>query len=215
MAVPAALAGGAAAWLSPPGHGSVNLAPEAKRAETPSVGALVAALSLDDRRRNLRLPHGSRRSGASIVGTHSRPGVPVRISLPTAGVSGPVERMRQRGGELQIPEPGRAGWFAAGPRPGELGRAVIVSHVDTKEGPALFYSLLQLPRGSRVSVRDARGRTHRFAVVRRRQVAKTEFRAASAFGGASSAMLVLITCGGPFDPDTGYRDNVIIYARAI
>jgi hypothetical protein len=28
-------------------------------------------------------------------------------------------------------------------------------------------------------------------------------------------MLVLITCGGPFSPDTGYRDNVILYARAV
>jgi len=28
-------------------------------------------------------------------------------------------------------------------------------------------------------------------------------------------VLVLITCGGPFSSDTGYRDNVIIYARGV
>jgi sortase (surface protein transpeptidase) len=116
---------------------------------------------------------------------------------------------------LEIPPPGRAGWFAAGPRPGELGRAVIVSHVDSEEGPALFYGLLQLGRGSRIAVRDGRGELHRFAVVRRRQVEKTRFPAGAVYGGSDRPMLVLITCGGPYSPESGYRDNVILHARAV
>ena len=92
---------------------------------------------------------------------------------------------------------------------------MIVSHVDSKEGPALFYSLLQQPLGSRIIVRDSRGVTRRFAVVRRRQIEKSHFPAGSVYGDAKRPMLVLVTCGGPFSPDTGYRDNVILYARAV
>ena len=142
--------------------------------------------------------------------------MPERISIPAAGSSGPVERMGVEHGELQIPPPGRAGWFAGGPRPGELGRAVIVSHVDSKEGPALFYSLLQQPRGSRISVRDRRGRrpaaSPSCAGARSRRATS---RPARSTGRRARPMLVLVTCGGPFSPDTGYRDNVILYARAV
>jgi hypothetical protein len=141
--------------------------------------------------------------------------VPRRITITAAGSSGPVDRMGVSHGELRVPPPGRAGWFDGGPRPGEIGRAVIVSHVDSKEGPALFFSLLQQPRGSRITVRDSRGVTRRFAVVRRRQIEKSHFPAGSVYGPSRRRMLVLVTCGGPFSQDTGYRDNVILYARAV
>ncbi len=123
--------------------------------------------------------------------------------------------MEAKDGALQIPPAGRAGWFDAGPRPGELGRSVIVSHVDTKEGPALFFNLLKLQRGSPIAVRDRRGAVHRFAVVRRRQVDKKHFAPSAVYGDAARPTLVLITCGGPFSEDTGYRDNVILWARAV
>src|SRR4029450_1304983 len=129
------------------------------------------------------------------TGPGGRSGVPTRISIPSAGTAGPVDRMGVKDGKLQIPPPGRAGWFDAGPRPGELGRAVIVSHVDSKKGPALFYSLLKLRRGSQIGVRDRRGRLHRFSAVRIREIEKSRFSAASVYGGSDHPMLRLITCG--------------------
>jgi Sortase domain len=210
----AALAGGAAALLAQD-DGSIGLSAEPDQAAAaPTVGSLMAALTLDPRqaRTGIRLPEGPK-PRAAIGG--ARPGVPERISIPAAGRAGPVDRIGVDHGRLRIPPPGRAGWFAAGPRPGELGRAVIVSHVDSKEGPELFYSLLQQPRGSKIIVRDRRGKSHRFAVVSRRQIEKSHFPAGSVYGPSRRPMLVLVTCGGPFSPDTGYRDNVILYARAV
>jgi hypothetical protein len=195
IVVSAALAGGAAAWLAP-GDPELGLSRQAKRAE-------------------VSLPPAPNPRQTAAPGSGRRPGVPASISIPAAGSSGPVDRMGVEDGELEIPPAGRAGWFAGGPRPGELGRAVIVSHVDSKEGPALFYSLLQQPLGSRITVRDRRGAVHRFAVVRRRQIEKSHFPAGSVYGASARPMLVLVTCGGPFSPDTGYRDNVILYARAV
>ena len=93
---------------------------------------------------------------------------------------------------------------------------MIVSHVDTKEGPALFFNLLKLQRGSPIAVRDRRGDR---APLRGRPQAPGGQEALRAVGGlrrrAQRPTLVLITCGGPFSEDTGYRDNVILWARAV
>ena len=64
-------------------------------------------------------------------------------------------------------------------------------------------------------ISTSRGVTRRFAVVRRRQIEKSHFPAGSVYGPSRRRMLVLVTCGGPFSQDTGYRDNVILYARAV
>jgi hypothetical protein len=143
-----------------------------------------------------------------------RPATPARVSLPATGASGPVDPVGTRHGALVIPPPGRAGWWRGGPRPGEPGRAVVVSHVDSKEGPGLFFRLRELGRGAQVVLMDRRGRVHRFAVTRRTVVAKSRFSARSVFGPTSRRELVLITCGGPFDGHH-YRDNVILYTRAL
>jgi sortase family protein len=143
-----------------------------------------------------------------------RPAPPARISIPAAGAAGPVDPIREIAGQLEIPPPGRAGWFEAGPRPGEPGQAVIVSHVNSTDGPALFASLRSLQPTSRIVVRDQRGRSHRFELVRRVQIQKTSFPVRSVYRPSRRRLLVLITCGGPFTPGQGYRDNVIIFARA-
>jgi len=143
-----------------------------------------------------------------------RPARPTGISIPAAGVQGPVDPIDAVAGQLEIPPPGRAGWFRGGPRPGEPGRAVVVSHVDSRAGPALFASLRTLPRRTRILVEDRRGGIHRFRLVRRVQIAKSRFNRDLIYAPSSHARLVLITCGGPFTPGEGYRDNVILYARA-
>ena len=143
-----------------------------------------------------------------------RPARPLGISIPAAGVQGPVDSIRAVGGQLEIPPPGRAGWFEGGPRPGEPGRAVIVSHVDSQAGPALFASLRTLRQRTRILVEDRRGGIHRFRLVRRVQIEKTRFRRDLIYAPTPRPTLVLVTCGGPFTQGEGYRDNVILYARA-
>jgi hypothetical protein len=150
--------------------------------------------------------------GRAAPRARARPAKPRWISIPSVGSDGPVDPVSASSGALEIPPPGRAGWFAAGPRPGERGRAVIVSHVDSRSGPALFSGLRTLTRGAKVLVRDGRGQMRRFRVTRRRQVEKSHFSAAAVYGGSLRRELVLITCGGPFTPGEGYRDNLILYA---
>lgn len=143
-----------------------------------------------------------------------RPAPPARLSVPDAGIRAAVEAVGATREGIEVPPPGRTGWYRGGPRPGEPGRAVIVGHVDTRRGPAVFAGLRALRRGDEVSVRDRRGRSHRYSVVAKEQVAKTGFPARDVYGATARRVLVLVTCGGPFRPGRGYRDNVIVYARA-
>lgn len=171
----------------------------------------------------LRLRPIAPRAGVSGVGTQPleslaggiRPAPPERISIPAAGVHALVDGVEAHQGALRVPSIGRAGWWDGGPRPGESGRAVIIGHLDSDRGPGLFARVPSIRPGTEIAVTDARGGVHRYTAVGGAQVRKDRFPARYVYGGrAGSPSLVLITCGGPFRPGRGYRDNVLLYARA-
>jgi hypothetical protein len=145
-----------------------------------------------------------------------RPAAPVTVSIPAAHVQTAIDAVHTRHGALRVPHIGRAGWYAAGPRPGEPGKAVLIGHLDTRHGPGLFADVPKVRRGAAVAVADERGDVYRFRVVGAAQVPKDRFPTSAVYGPSRAPVLVLITCGGPFDVRTGhYRDNVLVYARAL
>ena len=77
---------------------------------------------------------------------------------------------------------GRAGWFAEGPAPGQVGPAVIAGHVDSRTGPAVFYRLHELRPGQAVLIERADGSRLRFVVERARSYPKEGFPTAAVFG---------------------------------
>jgi len=143
-----------------------------------------------------------------------RPAPPQRIAIPDAGVETVIDPVGTRKGEIEVPPLGRAGWFEGGPRPGEPGRAVVIGHLDTKRGPGLFARVPKVPVGAGVLITDRRGDTYPFEIVGRAQVRKDRFPTDEVYGSASRPVLVLVTCGGPYTEGRGYRDNVLLYARA-
>jgi sortase (surface protein transpeptidase) len=163
--------------------------------------------------------HGSRAElGSGPAGTTTasdRPAEPAHLSIPALGVRADVQRVGATTIGLEVPQVGRAGWFDEGARPGEPGRAVIIGHLDSQTGPGLFALLPGVHNGTDVSVTDARGAVHRFQVVGKAQVPKATFPSAAVYGASSRPVLVLITCGGPYTEGSGYRDNVIVYARGV
>jgi sortase (surface protein transpeptidase) len=110
---------------------------------------------------------------------------------------------------------GVAGWFSGGPRPGERGRAVVIGHLDRRRGPGLFARVPRLRPGAPITITDRAGDVHRFRVVGGAQVKKDRFPTGEVYGRAARPVLVLVTCGGPFRRGHGYRDNVLVYARAV
>src|SRR5438046_2619246 len=94
-----------------------------------------------------RPPTGSPTGPTASAAT--RLGVPVRLRIPAIGVDTGLQRLGlESDGSLQPPSRwGVAGWYAGGPRPGETGPAVIVGHVDSTSGPAVFFRLRELHAG--------------------------------------------------------------------
>ena len=143
-----------------------------------------------------------------------RPARPGWIRIPDAGVSAGVGPVRARRGGIEVPPDGHTGWYSGGARPGEPGRAVVIGHLDTKKGPGVFEKVPKLDRGDAIEITDDRGAVHRYSVVGLTRVRKSRFPTRAVYGHARNPVLVLVTCGGPYRPGRGYRDNVLVYARS-
>ncbi len=152
---------------------------------------------------------------AQAVGAaHRRSGVPARLEIPALGVSAPIRRIGLTDdGALEVPDAGDTGWFDASPRPGAPGHAVIAGHVDSYEGPDVFYRLGELAVGDELRVRTSTGRVVTFLVEAIEQQPKESLARSRMWRWEQRRMLALITCGGEFDRrNRTYRDNVIAYA---
>jgi LPXTG-site transpeptidase (sortase) family protein len=142
--------------------------------------------------------------------------VPVRVQLPSVGIDSPLARLGTDADGALVPPTDfdQAGWFAAGPAPGETGPAVIAGHVDSWTGPAVFFRLADLAVGDPVVVRRADGTTAHFEVTSVDRYAKSDFPTADVYGPTPDPELRLITCGGDFDREKrSYTDNVVVSAR--
>jgi sortase family protein len=144
------------------------------------------------------------------------PSVPVRIRIEAIGASAPVDPLGLNAdGTLQVPTDfNRAGYYTGRPTPGATGPAIIVAHVDSKAGPAVFYNLRNLKPGDEVAVTRADQSEVVFVVDRLEQHPKNAFPTEEVYGPTPDATLRLITCGGSFDRSARhYRDNLIAFAH--
>jgi Sortase domain len=108
----------------------------------------------------------------------------------------------------------RAAWYRLGPAPGQVGPAVIVGHVDTKHGVAVFFYLSRLRPGDQVVVTRADGQAVRFTVDWLGSFSKSDFPTQLVYGPTDYPALRLITCGGSFDRGAGfYRNNIVVFAH--
>jgi sortase (surface protein transpeptidase) len=143
---------------------------------------------------------------------------PVRIRIPAIGVYAPVGAVGlDADGTVQAPpvdQPNLTGWYRHGPTPGETGPAVLLGHVDTTSGPAVFARLRELAAGDVIEVIRCDGSTARFVVDGLEKAPKQNFPTGRVDGRLDHAGLRLITCGGVFDHRArSYVDNVIVYAH--
>ena len=92
---------------------------------------------------------------------------------------------------------------------------MIVGHVDSKVGPAVFYELDELGRGDDVLVSNAAGRRVKFVVDRFERHPKDDFPTHAVSGPTERPELQLVTCSGGFDDSTGhYLESTIVFAHA-
>jgi hypothetical protein len=142
--------------------------------------------------------------------------VPVRIDVASIGASAAIDPLGlNRNGSLAVPKDfRRAGYYTGRPLPGEIGPAIVVAHVGSRSGPAVFARLSQIRPGAEVVVTRADKSRLVFIVDRLERHPKNAFPSEAVYGPTPDATLRLITCGGTFDQTTGHhRDNYIAFAR--
>jgi len=143
---------------------------------------------------------------------------PVSVAIPAIGV---VSALPELGvapdGTAEVPvDFDLAGWFSGGGRPGSRGPTVLLGHVDSTAGPAVFYALRELVPGNVVEVTVADGSTARYAVTGAEQFAKDEFPTAAVFGATTDDVIRLVTCTGAFDRGArSYVDNLVVTAERL
>jgi len=141
---------------------------------------------------------------------------PVRVRVPSIGVDSSLQPLGlQPDKTLQTPTQWDvAGWYAGGVRPGDPGPAVIAGHVDSRNGPAVFFRLRDLHVGDSVYVTTQSGRTLHFVVDTSQRYPKDRFPTEAVYGPTALPVLRLITCTGAFDAaNHNYLDNLVVTAH--
>ncbi|MEU5654373.1 class F sortase [Streptomyces sp. NPDC047737] len=153
----------------------------------------------------------------SPVAEPLRPAAPVRIRIPRIDVDAPMTGLGLGAdGRLDAPpadDRNLAGWFEDGTPPGAEGTAIVAGHVDSADGPSVFYGLGSLKKGSRVEIDRRDGRTAVFSVDAVEVYENDDFPDKRVYGSTPHASLRLITCGGGYTRETGYQGNVVAYAH--
>jgi hypothetical protein len=143
---------------------------------------------------------------------------PLRLVIADVGIDAPLTSVSKGpDNTLQVPpEADVPGWYRLSPTPGELGPSIIVGHVDSESGPAVFWRLRELTAGQTIEIMRANKSKARFEVVSVRQFEQKNFPTKDVYGNINYAGLRLITCGGTFNRITGhYSHNTVIFAKLV
>ena len=143
---------------------------------------------------------------------------PVSLTIPLIGVQTNLITLGLASdGELQVPlSTSVAGWYTGSPRPGSIGSAIIVGHIDNTSGPGVFYRLSELTAGDKIYVKRTDGTLAEFRVTSVQTYLKDHFPTEDVYGPVPDPELRLITCGGAFDSATRhYLSNIVVYATEV
>ncbi|HJY73246.1 MAG TPA: sortase, partial [Streptosporangiaceae bacterium] len=113
-------------------------------------------------------------------GPSLRRSMPVSVDIPAIGVTSKLLHLGlNTDGTIQVPSlvtsAGEAAWYKYSATPGQVGASVIEGHVDSYQGPAVFYRLGALRPGDTIDVTLADGVTAIFRVTGVREFAKSNF----------------------------------------
>ena len=144
-----------------------------------------------------------------------RPGVPVRLVIPSISVDATIVPVGVAAdGTMDVKkDPVLTNWYDLGSRPGEKGSAVIAGHYGWDNGKgSVFDNLHSLKPGDELSVKDSKGASRTFVVRVSRSYdpsadATTIFRSND-----NVAHLNLITCEGEWRASARtYSQRLVVF----
>ena len=154
----------------------------------------------------------------AVVAPLSDRSTPLTLRIPAIGLTRPLELLGVNdNGTVRVPtDIQQPGWYQYGPSPGQAGSAVILGHVDSHRGPAVFFKLRSLVPGDLIGVTMTNGSTAQFEVTSTAVYLKTQFPSKLVYTAPGGSSLQLVTCGGVFDSHTGhYLSNVVVYSSLV
>lgn len=198
----------AASLLTGCSHATVNPATTTSAHFSAPTGAATAAPAA--------LPSGDPDAAAPGPAAVSHTSAPASINIPSIGVHSSLQALGlESDGSLVSPSKWQvAGWYAGGVRPGDPGPAVVAGHVDSVNGPAVFYRLKEVKPGQTAVITQRNGHTLTFVVDTVNQYPKNKFPTAAVYGPTALPVLRLVTCTGDFDRAAhSYVDNLVVSAH--
>lgn len=146
-----------------------------------------------------------------------RQGLPMRLTIPSININASIQNEGVTPqGAMGVPNNiVDVGWFDLGPRPGEVGSAVIAGHFDGENGEAgVFANLSKLKAGDKLYIQDSNGKTTIF-VVQKSSTYNPGY-AENVFSSNNGAHLNLITCDGIWDiTKKSYTKRLVVFADII
>ncbi len=129
-------------------------------------------------------------------------GLPKRLTIPALNIDAAVAYVGNASdGSMDIsPNQDDVAWYKLGPRPGEIGSAVIAGHYGSLRGKfSVFSDLSQLKKGDKLQVQDYKERLVTF-VVRESRMYNPTADATDVFNSHDGKIhLNLITCEGAWN----------------
>ncbi len=149
----------------------------------------------------------------------ARSGLPVRLKIPGINVDATVEYVGLiPGGVMGVTkERANVSWLNIGPRPGEIGSAVIAGHYGWKDGKAaVFDNLYKLRKGDKLYVEDEKGAVISFVVRESRKYDPKADASDVFFSNDGKPHLNLITCEGVWDKvSKSYSKRLVVFTDKV
>lgn len=141
---------------------------------------------------------------------------PIQLRIPAINVDAPINPQGlTESGEMEVPDDGETiGWYEPGTKPGGMGNAVMVGHVDDYTGPAIFFNLKKLEVGDEILVDGENGETLTFVVKDKQAYPYDNAPIRQIFGPSSKKQLNLITCTGLYNRSTNnHEERLVVYTE--
>ncbi len=155
---------------------------------------------------------------ANIANTTSE-ALPVKLSIPKINLNTDFETPLGLNEDREVETPksfDKVGWYKYSPVPGVIGPAVVLGHVDSKNGPAVFFSLGQLEVGDDIFINRDDGLVAHFKVDFLERYEQKEFPTQKVYGNIDYAGLRLVTCSGIYlRGQQRYTHNLVVYAKLV
>lgn len=146
-------------------------------------------------------------------------GQPKILKIPKIGVDAQVEWVsKSNTGSMAPPEKSQeAAWYQLGPKPGQVGNAVIAGHLDSSnpfKPKAVFNNLKSLQPNDFVYIHDDLGQLLRFRVVARETFNRQDIPLSAIFGFNDKPRLNLVTCDGGWNFFArSYNQRLVVFTE--